>query len=198
MATPYKVPEPAATVLAQLCCHNGHLPQGAPTSPIISNMICGRLDSELLRLASRYKCAYTRYVDDITFSTNQRTFPGTLAVVEDVEGVRKVLAGNMLVEAIEGNGFSISSSKFRLQRPSARQEVTGLVVNEFPNVRRKEIRRVRAMTHAISTYGVDRADEHFRTKYDAKQRRDNESKPTIQMVLEGRLNYVRMVRGRTI
>jgi len=68
MAAPYDVPERAATVLAQLCCYDNQLPQGAPTSPVVSNMVCGKLDSELHRLARRNRCVYTRYADDLTFS----------------------------------------------------------------------------------------------------------------------------------
>ena len=66
MAKPYLLPEKVATVLAHLCCHNGQLPQGAPTSPIISNMICAKLDSQLQQLARTTRSAYTRYADDIT------------------------------------------------------------------------------------------------------------------------------------
>jgi RNA-directed DNA polymerase len=55
----------AATVLTQICCHRGALPAGAPTSPIISNMVCARLDRELVELAKKYKCYYSRYVDDL-------------------------------------------------------------------------------------------------------------------------------------
>ena len=58
----------AAAIIATLCCHKAHLPQGAPTSPVISNMICFRLDKELLAFAKGARCIYTRYADDITFS----------------------------------------------------------------------------------------------------------------------------------
>jgi len=66
---PYEIPAPAATVLAQICCFEDKLPQGAPTSPIVSNMLCAKLDNELGRLARKHKCKYTRYADDITLST---------------------------------------------------------------------------------------------------------------------------------
>lgn len=62
---------PAATVLAQLCVHNGKMPQGAPTSPVLSNIIASALDKTLVRLAGKYRMRYTRYADDITFSFNQ-------------------------------------------------------------------------------------------------------------------------------
>jgi len=62
---PYFLPDRIARFLANICCFKGKLPQGAPTSPIISNMLCAQLDSQLQRLAQRNKCYYTRYADDI-------------------------------------------------------------------------------------------------------------------------------------
>jgi len=79
MAVPYKLHPTAATVLAQLCCVENSLPQGAPTSPVISNMICARLDSQLRSLARKYHCTFTRYADDITFSTSLNKFPRPVA-----------------------------------------------------------------------------------------------------------------------
>src|SRR5207253_3206344 len=66
MAKPYSLPPNVATVLAQLCCLANQLPQGAPTSPIIANMVCARLDGQLQRLAKATDATYTRYADDIT------------------------------------------------------------------------------------------------------------------------------------
>jgi len=67
---PYKKNSQIASLLAAICCFDNKLPQGAPTSPIVSNMICAKMDSQLRRMAQRYRCTYTRYGDDITFSTN--------------------------------------------------------------------------------------------------------------------------------
>src|SRR5690606_10472469 len=72
--------EKVATVLAQIACHDNELPQGSPCSPIISNLVAHLLDVRLARMAKRYKCTYSRYADDRTFSTNQREFPSQLAV----------------------------------------------------------------------------------------------------------------------
>lgn len=66
--------EEVSIVIAQLVCYNRKLPQGAPTSPIITNLICQILDYNILKLAKKYKLDYTRYADDLTFSTNKRTF----------------------------------------------------------------------------------------------------------------------------
>ncbi|MEI8704139.1 reverse transcriptase domain-containing protein [Pseudoalteromonas sp. B62] len=69
---PLVLSKPVATVLSHLCCYQGKLPQGAPTSPIISNMIAYRLDKEIQYLASNNRCTYTRYADDLTFSFTQK------------------------------------------------------------------------------------------------------------------------------
>lgn len=70
----FALDETSATIIAQICCWNNELPQGAPTSPVISNLIASNLDISLNRFARRNRCTYTRYADDITFSTNKNTF----------------------------------------------------------------------------------------------------------------------------
>ena len=69
----FKLPK-VATLIAQLTCYNGKLPQGAPTSPIISNLICQILDYKIIILCKKYRLTYTRYADDLTFSTNNKVF----------------------------------------------------------------------------------------------------------------------------
>jgi RNA-directed DNA polymerase len=150
-ARPYNCNPTVATVLAQICClpkeypagpPYAQLPQGSPTSPIISNMICAKLDSQLRRLAQKYKCSYTRYADDLTFSTNLNRFPESLArFVIDGTGVTSVVIGSELEETISSNKFQINRSKIRLQRSAERQTVTGLTTNESPNITRKYSRR---------------------------------------------------------
>ena len=61
-------------MIAQIVCYKGKLPQGAPSSPVITNLICGSLDYRISKLSKKYKLDYTRYADDITFSTNNRHF----------------------------------------------------------------------------------------------------------------------------
>ena len=70
----FQLSEEVATVIAQLTCFKGSLPQGAPTSPIISNYICNIFDLRIIKLAKKYKLNYTRYADDLTFSTNDKYF----------------------------------------------------------------------------------------------------------------------------
>jgi RNA-directed DNA polymerase len=144
MGKPYKLPAPVATILAQICCHKNELPQGAPTSPIISNMICAKLDSQLQDLAWKNKSFYTRYADDITFSTTLLEFPVEIA---SVDFAFDVTLGHELQRIINENGFNINPKKTRAFPRHKRQEVTGLTVNKSPNVRRKYIMQIRAMLH---------------------------------------------------
>lgn len=81
MAHPFYLPAPVATCIARICCFNNELPQGAPTSPVISNIICRKMDRQLQDLARKYKCTYTRYADDISLSSTLRTFPKAIAII---------------------------------------------------------------------------------------------------------------------
>ena len=75
-----------ATILAQVACSGNHLPQGSPCSPVIANLIGHILDVHLVKLAGRNGCRYTRYADDLTFSTNKKEFPEPIAVKLDADG----------------------------------------------------------------------------------------------------------------
>ena len=127
-----------STIIAQLVCYKGKLPQGAPTSPIISNLIFNIVDRRILALAKKYKLDYTRYVDDMSFSTNSKVFKESY-----VEFIAE------LTELLKNNGFDINRSKTRLEYYSSRQEVTGLTVNNKINVSRDFIDKTRAMAHQL-------------------------------------------------
>ncbi len=131
-----------AVTIAQLVCYNGKLPQGAPTSPIITNLICQPMDYHILNLAKKYKLDYTRYADDLTFSTNNHLF------LDDYDEFMSELS-----EEIQNMGFSINPAKTRLRYRDSRQEVTGLVVNKRISVPSKFYRETRAMAHELYTTG---------------------------------------------
>lgn len=101
LAKPYNLDPSVATALAQICCFENQLPQGAPTSPVVSNMICAQLDTQLQRLAKEHKCTYTRYADDLSFSTTLSDFPESLAAKSDGT---TVTVGERLKAIIEQNG----------------------------------------------------------------------------------------------
>ncbi len=141
-----------ATILAQIASYQSGLPQGAPCSPVISNLIGHVLDIRLCKLASANGCTYSRYADDITFSTNKPDFPSSLAR-RIPNNVHQWEVGDKLEEAITSAGFAINPLKTRMQYRRSRQMVTGLVVNRKVNIRTEYRRTVRAMAHRLFRTG---------------------------------------------
>jgi RNA-directed DNA polymerase len=113
------------------------LPQGAPTSPAITNLLCFKMDKRLQGLAEKNHCAYTRYADDISFSTSE---PGINAQ-QLVWRIKRVLSDE---------GFTMHPDKVRIMQKGARQEVTGIVVNKTMGVPREKLRQFRALLHQLS------------------------------------------------
>lgn len=151
----FAVHERVATVMAQIACHDNSLPQGSPCSPVFSNLIGHLMDIRLVRLASEAACYYSRYADDLTFSTNRAKFPSEIATLsqKNATGPQVWEPSALLRDAIDRSGFRINASKTRLMYRFSRQEVTGLVVNAKVNVRREYRRNVRAMVHRLTTTG---------------------------------------------
>jgi len=175
---PFNFNEEVATILAQISCAHNQLPQGAPSSPIISNMICSRLDQKLMKLAQKYYCTYTRYADDITFSNTKRNLPENL--VEEISQI------------IREEGFEVNEAKVRNQPKIMRQEVTGLTVNEKVNINRKYIRNVRAILHSWEKEGYRIASKKFFGKFD----RHRFIKPSLSNSLKGKIEFIGSIRGK--
>lgn len=146
----FALTENVAKVLAAIACHEGKLPQGSPCSPVISNLIGQILDIRLARLARKHGCSYSRYADDLTFSTNKRVFPSEIAISNFDHSWA---AGAALAKIIEKEGFQLNLKKTRMQYRNSRQEVTGLIVNRRINTRSEYRRLARAMTHQLVTTG---------------------------------------------
>jgi RNA-directed DNA polymerase len=196
MKPPFSMGGPAATVLAQLCTlHNG-LPQGAPTSPALSNFAAATLDRRLTRLAKSHRLTYSRYADDLSFSTAAEQFPPAVAYVEiDAQAQRRLHLGAALASEITASGFAHNPAKLRLQGRSVRQSVTGLTVNAKENVRRKRVRRLRAMLHAWGKFGLEQAGvEHF-GRYRCMSASPGQAGKRFRHVVYGQLSFIKMVRG---
>ncbi len=142
-----------ATVLAQIACYENQLPQGSPCSPVISNLVGHILDIHLVRLAATTGCTYSRYADDLTFSTNNPDFPESIALQKEGD-THKWVPGRELERLILRSGFEINPSKTRMQYRSSRQEVTGLVVNRKVSTAKEYRHSVRAMVHSLLTTGT--------------------------------------------
>ena len=118
------------------------LPQGAPSSPMLTNLICRRLDARLRGVATKFGLTYTRYADDLTFSGN--------------DGEHGPIVGKLLWQVrqiIKDEGFVVHPDKTQIMRKGARREVTGIVVNEKPNIARKKLREFRTVIYQIEQNG---------------------------------------------
>ncbi len=145
------------------------LPQGACTSPGLSNQVARRLDKRLAGLAGKLGLTYTRYADDLTFSGGA-----------DLNGrVGYLMARVRHIAADEG--FAVNEKKSRVLRRNAAQRVTGLVVNDRPGVARKEVRRLRAILHRARTEGLEKQNREDRKDFLAW--------------LRGKIAYVGMARA---
>ena len=187
---PFSFNKELASVIAGLCCMrdnagNGVLPQGSPCSPILTNIVCRQLDRRLSGLARRFNISYTRYADDITFSSDYNVFQ------EDSEFMtefRRIIADQH---------FAINAKKTRLQKKNQRQEVTGLVVNEKVNIVREYVRDIRNLLYIWERYGYEQAYSKFFSRYiNIKAYRPRKKgMPQMEAVIAGKLLYIRMVIG---
>jgi len=188
---PFEYPSDVATLLAQICCHRNELPQGAPTSPMLSNLICRRMDRELAGLGSAFHCHYTRYADDLCFSSGRKTFPSELArMVNDVP-----VLGPDLRALVTNNGFAVNDQKTRLMPRRQRQRVTGVIVNERVNVPREYSRHLRAVLHIWQKYGEPDAQAAFERASKARNWPPDKPAPEFRLVIRGQLQYLGAVRG---
>lgn len=128
-----------AVMLANICTLDDELPQGSPTSPMLSNLITRRLDKRIAGFTDKNHIRYTRYADDLTFS-------GDFSEGQLINFVKFVL---------EDEGFIINERKTRVRKQNQRQEVTGIVVNEKMQASRKYRRDLRKIMFFIKKYGIN-------------------------------------------
>ncbi|KQN63615.1 retron Ec67 family RNA-directed DNA polymerase/endonuclease [Erwinia sp. Leaf53] len=163
-----------ATVIAKIACYQNKLPQGSPCSPVISNLITHALDIKLAKLAKLSSSTYTRYADDITFSTRLSELPKSIAEKEN----HKYEPSKKITKEINRSGFSINTSKTRNQYADSRQDVTGLIVNKKPNTKKEYCRLARSQCNHLFKRG------EFKELING-----NEEKGNINS-LEGKLNFI--------
>jgi len=189
-----------SNVIASLCCtemqverknnenewqtvKRNVLPQGAPTSPVLTNIVCQKLDYLLTGVAKRFGLKYSRYADDITFSSMHNVYkPGSDFLIE-------------LHRIISEQNFHIKESKTRLQKDGYRKEVTGLLVNEKVNVQQRYIKQLRMWIYYWERYGYERASNFFLQQYYADKGNVKTQNPEMSNVISGKLEYLKMVKG---
>ncbi len=188
---PYGFPKEIASIIAGLCCTEvtvdgetrNALPQGSPCSPTLTNIVCHNLDWKLSGIARRFHLRYSRYADDITFSGNEDVFGEDGAFITEL---RRVIA-------LEG--FTLNEKKTRVQKRGERQEVTGLVVSEHRvNLAREYTRDLDNLLFIWERHGKNAAFMKFLSRYVPKQN-FMVGLPTMESVIQGRLQYLKMVRG---
>lgn len=154
--------------LASFCCYKDCLPQGAPSSPYIANLICKQLDNRLNQLCEKNDFTYTRYADDITISG----------------GHKIVHFRNLFKTIIEDSGFLVNESKTRLIRNGQRKIVTGVVVNEKVTISREYIRELKKEIYFINRFGMANHLKYIGENY---------SVDDYRIKIQGKINFVKMV-----
>lgn len=158
------------------------LPQGSPTSPTLSNVLCKGLDRKLTGLGNRFGLTYTRYADDITFSSQQNVYK-TNGFKEELNRI------------IGSQQLTINPRKTRLQKRGYRQETTGLLVNESVNVNRKYLRQIRMWLYYWEKYGYEKAQQIFKRDYISDKGHVKNVNAQLVNVLDGKLEFMKMVKG---
>lgn len=166
-----------AAYIADVCVLNGYLVQGAPTSPVLSNLVTQKLDRKLSAYCLAKKVKYTRYADDLTFSCNRQLFDERF--ISDIR------------EIVRSENFKLNESKTRVRSDMDRQEVTGLVVNQKVNIPREYLKKVRAMLNNWDKKGLSYAKRKFRI-HQPPQKREYD----FINVLSGHVAFIGNVRGK--
>ena len=156
-----------AYYLSALCCKDNHLPQGAPTSPILSNIIAKRLDYRLKNLAARFGLVYTRYADDMTFS-GQHIPLKFISIVSEI---------------VTDEGFQVNEDKTVIMREKQRKIITGVSVSSDKLcIPRAKKRWIRQQTYYIKRYGLR-----------SHMRRNHIDDPFYDLRIKGYLAYWKSV-----
>lgn len=163
-------------LIANICTHKNHLPQGAPTSPILSNIVTQRLDRNLTRECVNLNIKYTRYADDLTFSSNQNILNQSF--------IKKIK------HIIKYENFELNNDKTRLQTSMQRQQVTGLIVNEKLNVKREYLQKVRAMLNNWDKGGLSYAEQVFKNHQPIEKK-----EYPFKNVLLGHISFIKQIKG---
>ena len=161
------------------------LAQGFATSPTLSNFICREMDKEIASIATAQGITFTRYADDLTFSSDADILRSQGELVQQVKTI------------VERYGFRLNEEKTHLQRRGRRQEVTGLMVTEKVNVSRRYVREIRSLLYIWERYGYEDACQAALKSYKQQHGKTKGHQHCVHLnkVLGGKLDYMKMVRG---
>ncbi|MFH7321545.1 reverse transcriptase family protein [Desulfurivibrio sp. D14AmB] len=171
-------PRQVAELLTGLTTRRGVLPTGAPTSPFLSNLVCRRLDRRLAGVGEKMDYEYSRYADDLTFSSQNKKMTQLLPFLQEI---------------IREEGFAVKTAKTRIQRNGGQQKVTGIVVNSRPNIARREIRNLQAIIHNCRRQGDLQLQAYRYAAARGAVRPEQYTIDALQASLRGKINLVRQV-----
>lgn len=174
-------PFTVANLLANLCSREGVLPIGAPTSPALANQICRKLDKRLRLLGRKAEFRYSRYADDLVFSSSNRKFASLVPFLKQI-----------IVE----EGFRINERKLAIIRRNSRQVVTGIVVNRRTNVPRDQFKWIRAVVHNCRKNGADGELQKWRDRMAKAGREAPDDMGAFGRQLAGRIAFMRHVHPK--
>ena len=198
---PYSLGEETAITIAQIACLNGVLPQGAPTSPILTNMLCAPLDNQLMQFAKKHELIYTRYADDITFSSYGRILSENIIL----KNANNLVLCDSLKTIFKKNNLVVNEEKITFRTKYGRQEVTGVVVNKFPNIKREYLKNIRALLHNCQKNDIYNEALKYIEKGYCKNKKINSLKDNpdnkhlieewYKSVLIGKIRFVKQIKG---
>lgn len=173
-------PRQVASLLTGLTTYKGALPTGAPTSPVLSNLVCRRLDKRLAGVAQKMQFEYSRYADDLTFSSQNPQLVQLIPFIQEI---------------IQEEGFEVKTPKTRIQRNGGQQKVTGIVVNCRPNIASKEIRSLRAIIHNSRNGNLQEQVQKYAELRGLANTRIY-TMDSFKASLRGKINHVRQVNPK--
>ena len=185
--------EPIAFFIACLVTHpfkiegeiQNVLPQGSPTSPTLTNIMTVKLDRRLHGLAKRFDCLYSRYADDITFSSSKNVFKKS----EFKEELKRI------VEVDQNLKIQTKKTRLLIARGRKRQEVTGLTVNQKVNVKKSYVKEIRMLLYYWETYGYKKANSIFHSFQKTNKNHFQKKTTNIKMVLSGKIEFLKTIKG---
>jgi S1-C subfamily serine protease len=183
------LPAEVVKLLLPLCTPMGALPQGAATSPILANMVTFRLDKRLRDYGRSNRLRYTRYADDLVFSSHSRPLALNAAVERNYARLGMDDLRDDLLGIFKDENFEINPDKLYYCGPSARRAVTGYTINSFENVPRRHVRRVRSIIHNIRKNGYDSEQ----AKYSAL----TGSIRSLRRSLRGQIEWIGYTKGKS-
>ncbi|WP_394776955.1 reverse transcriptase domain-containing protein [Flavobacterium sp.] len=168
--------EKIAFLIANLGTYKNYLPQGSPMSPLLSNIVTQKLDRKVSKFCIPNKIKYSRYADDLSFSTNKNVLDNHF-----ISSIKSI---------VEDENFKVNEGKTRLRTSRESQEVTGLIVNEKVNVKREYLQKVRAMLNNWEKGGLRFAEEIFKN-----HQSNDKLNYDFRSVLLGHLSFLKLVKG---